>query len=97
MIRIGTSEDLQEIKTDIPPEVKKEIQEVINMLDESYGEARDIGKDLGGYALIIEDDEDINKCSELGITFDDTHIPEYVLLITTKEEKPYTQSLFSYH
>jgi len=38
MIRIGTSEDLQEIKSDIPPEVKKEIQEVINMLDESYGE-----------------------------------------------------------
>ena len=94
MIKIGTSKDLTRSKLEVPAEVQLEIQQTINLLDDSYGETRDVDKDLGGYALIIVEEEDINECNKLGITFDDTFIPEYVLLIEAEEGEAYTQSLF---
>ena len=33
--------------------------EIINVLDDNYGENRDIDKDLGGYVLIVESMEDV--------------------------------------
>lgn len=43
-----------------PIEVIKNISEVIELLDENYGEDRDIDNDLGGYVLIAENIVDIH-------------------------------------
>ena len=40
-------------------EVIKSISETIDILNENYGENRDVDKDLGGYVLIVESIEDI--------------------------------------
>ena len=41
-------------------EVIKSISETVNILNENYGENRDVDKDLGGYVLIVESIEDVN-------------------------------------
>lgn len=94
MTKLGTSKDLAGLKLELPTEVKMELQHVLELLDEAYGRTRDVDKDLGGYTLIIENDKDVDKCIKFGITFDDTSIPEYVLLIKPNKGEPYTESLF---
>ena len=94
MVRLGTCKDLARSRLNVPKEVEVEVSNTIKLLDEHYGQARDVDKDLGGYTLIIETDKDIDKCKKLGITFDATYMPEYVLLIKVEKGEPYTQSLF---
>ncbi|WP_322875287.1 hypothetical protein ACSXAL_11975 [Clostridium perfringens] len=40
--------------SDYPIEVIKSIYETIDILNENYGENRNVDKDLGGYVLIVE-------------------------------------------
>ena len=72
-------------------EVIESIRETIAILDEAYGEERDIELDLGGYALIAENiiDIEILKQDKLqGL------IPEYTDVIEVVNGENYISSLY---
>lgn len=69
----------------------KSISEIIDILNENYGENRDVDKDLGGYILIVESMNDIKELKN-GILQD--IVPEYTDEIICSEGVNYTSSLF---
>ena len=72
-------------------EVAKNIEQQLNILDESYGIERNIDADLGGYVLILESKDDVIEVKE-NIVKD--IIPEYVDNIECEGGKQYCLSLF---
>ncbi len=48
---------------DIPREVVKEIQRTVRILDDNYGNSRDVDQDDGGFVLLLlsEDEKEIKK------------------------------------
>ena len=74
-----------------PKEVVKVIAETIAILDENYGEERDVDKDLGGYVLIAESIVDIEVLKQ-GMLKDS--VAEYTDLIECSGGVNYTSSLF---
>lgn len=75
----------------IPLGVVETIKVTINILNENYGENRDIEPDLGGYVVIVENivDIEILKQDKLqGL------IPEYTDIIECSEGVNWTSSLF---
>ena len=81
---------LEQLK-DYDVEVIKNISETIDILNENYGENRDVDKDLGGYILIVENIEDIKELKD-GMLQD--IVPEYTDEIICSEGVNYTSSLF---
>ncbi|WP_415339140.1 hypothetical protein [Clostridium perfringens] len=74
-----------------PVEVIKSIYETIDILNENYGENRNVDKDLGGYVLIVESIEDVKELRN-GMLKD--ILPEYTDEIICSEGVNYTSSLF---
>ncbi|WP_415308539.1 hypothetical protein [Clostridium perfringens] len=74
-----------------PTEVIKSIFETIEILNENYGESRDIDKDLGGYVLVVESVEDVKELKN-GMLKE--VLPEYTDEIICSEGVNYTSSLF---
>ncbi|MGV1103292.1 hypothetical protein [Clostridium perfringens] len=74
-----------------PVEVIKSISETIDILNENYGENRNVDKDLGGYVLIVESIEDVKELIN-GMLKD--ILPEYTDEIICSEGVNYTSSLF---
>ena len=72
-------------------QVRTVILETLKILDENYGENRDVDKDLGGYVLVVENIEDIKELKN-GMLKD--IIPEYTDEIICSEGVNYTSSLF---
>ncbi|MDM0611610.1 hypothetical protein QTH09_11295 [Clostridium perfringens] len=72
-------------------EIKQDIQQVIEIINENYGENRDVDKDLGGYVLIVESIEDVKELKN-GMLKD--ILPEYTDEIICSEGVNYTSSLF---
>lgn len=77
--------------SDYPVEVIKSISEIIEILNENYGENRNVDKDLGGYVLVVESVEDVKKLKN-GMLKD--VLPEYTDKIICSEGINYTSSLF---
>ncbi|EHR0218271.1 hypothetical protein [Clostridium perfringens] len=90
MKKIYLKNQLGELK-DYPMEVIKSISETIEILNENYGENRDVDKDLGGYVLVVERLEDVKELKN-GMLKD--ILPEYTDEITCSEGGNYTSSLF---
>ncbi|XZH99035.1 hypothetical protein ACSXEK_04480 [Clostridium perfringens] len=74
-----------------PIEVIQSISEIIEILNENYGENRNVDKDLGGYVLIVESIEDVKELKN-GMLKD--ILPEYTDEIICSEGVNYTSSLF---
>lgn len=74
-----------------PTEVVESISENIDILNENYGENRDVDKDLGGYVLVVESLEDVKELKN-GMLKD--ILPEYTDEIICSEGVNYTSSLF---
>ena len=72
-------------------EVIRSISETIDILDENYGENRDVDKNLGGYVLVVENIEDVKELKS-GMLKD--ILPEYTDEIKCSEGVNYTSSLF---
>ncbi|MBT9830297.1 hypothetical protein [Clostridium baratii] len=90
MKKIYLIEQLKELK-DYPIEVIKSISETIEILNENYGENRDVDKDLGGYVLVAENIGDVKELKN-GMLKD--ILPEYTDEIICSEGVNYTSSLF---
>ncbi|MBS5968736.1 MAG: hypothetical protein KIB11_06345 [Clostridium perfringens] len=72
-------------------EVIQSISEIIEILDENYGENRNVDKDLGGYILVVESIEDVEELKN-GMLKE--ILPEYTDEIICSEGVNYTSSLF---
>lgn len=90
MKKIYLKKQLEDL-SDYPTEVIKSISETIELLNENYGENRDVDKDLGGYVLMLESIEDVKKLKN-GMLKD--ILPEYTDEIICSEGVNYTSSLF---
>lgn len=75
----------------MPLEVVTKVVEIATILDENYGDTRDVNHDLGGYILISEVEEDVETIKKL-IDLEYT-LPEYVDLISCENGEGYTNSL----
>ncbi len=64
MIRIGTVKQLEELKVDLPQSVKEECLRIVEILDENYGEDRDVEVDLGGFVVLVESKQDFEELKE---------------------------------
>lgn len=91
MIKIAHVREVQMAK-DYPKEVVKVIQEIATILDNEYGENRDVDGGDGGYILIIKEKEELEKLKDIYIDMDDI-IPEYVDKIAVVDGEDYTNSL----
>ena len=75
----------------IPSEVIESIKVTIDMLNENYGEDRDVEADLGGYIVIVENIVDIKIMKQDKLQ---GLIPEYTDIIECSEGVNWTSSLF---
>ena len=75
----------------IPVEVIEFVREIRVILNEAYGEDRNVESDLGGYVLIAENivDIEILKQDKLQCL-----VPEYTDLIEVMNGENYTSSLY---
>lgn len=90
MIKIFSKEQLRKV-INYTEEVIDSIYEIIEILDDNYGQNRNIYNDLGGYVLVAENivDIEIFKQEKLkGL------VPEYTDIIECSEEVNWTFSLF---
>ncbi|MDK0934392.1 hypothetical protein P5F48_14600 [Clostridium perfringens] len=90
MKKVYNESQLVELK-DYSIEVIKSISETIEILNENYGENRNVDEDLGGYVLVVESIEDVKELKN-GILKD--ILPEYTDEIICSEGVNYTSSLF---
>lgn len=84
MIKIGTKKDLNKI-SHLPIHIKNAISEDIKILDENYGEERNIDVDMGGFVVVCEKNESIH-IENFQKEFD---APEFI-----QEIYPYKKMLF---
>lgn len=89
MRKISKLSHLSEIS--LEGEVAKNIEQQLNILDESYGTERSIDSDLGGYVLVLESKDDVIEAKENILK--DT-VTEYVDNIECEGGKQYCLSLF---
>ena len=75
----------------IPSEVIESIKITIDILNENYGEDRDVEADLGGYIVIVENIVDIKIMKQDKLQ---GLIPEYTDIIECSEGVNWTSSLF---
>ena len=74
----------------IPSEVIESIKVTIDILNENYGEDRDVEADLGGYIVIVENIVDIKIMKQDKLQ---GLIPEYTDIIECSEGVNWTSSL----
>jgi hypothetical protein len=97
MFKAGTVAELKqlEVKGKIPEEVYQDALRIVTMLDEIFGEDRDVDFDDGGFIFIAESREDLEyfnqNCVEL-----DSETLEYVELVSSATE-PYLNAFFLYN
>jgi hypothetical protein len=58
MLNLWKKKDLNRIR-EYPKEVVDNVEEVIQILNDNYGEGRDVSLDLDGYVCILEDIEEV--------------------------------------
>ena len=90
MKKVYKESQLNELNN-IPVEVIESIKVTIDILNENYGENRDIEADLGGYVFIAENivDIEILKQDKLQCL-----VPEYTDVIEVMNGENYTSSLY---
>ena len=92
MIEIAYLKEKEKLKN-LPQEVKLTVLDIVKVLDSEYGEDRDKYLDCGGYVIVVEKAEDIEKIKkEISIDCDED-IPEYVNKILCSNGSIYTNSL----
>ena len=90
MIKIFSKEQSRKV-INYPEEVIDSIYEIIEILDDNYGQNRNIYNDLGGYVLVAENivDIEILKQDKLQCL-----VPEYTDVIEVMNGENYTSSLY---
>ena len=84
MLKVGTVKEVEcpVLKSKVPMEVYQEALRVVTMLDEKFGDDRDVDEDDGGFVLVIESEEDLADFSAEYVELD-SPTREYVELLPT--------------
>ena len=90
MKKIYKKNQLLEVNN-IPSEVIESMKVTIDILNENYGDNRNIESDLGGYVVIVENIVDIKIMKQDKLQ---GLIPEYTDIIECSEGVNWTSSLF---
>ena len=90
MKKIYSKEQLKQLK-EYPIEVINNISENIDILDDNYGENRDLDSDLGGYILILENIVVIEMLKQNRLQ---GLVPEYTDVIEISNGDNYISSLY---
>ena len=77
----------------LPPPVQFEIEKTVALLNYYYGENRNADKDLGGYVVLIEDEQDFAEVEKIFFCKINDVIPEWVNIIECQGKEAYTSSL----
>lgn len=77
----------------LPVEVQENIEGILTILDEEYGENRDKYKDDGGYVIVVEEKADLQIIREKTHIDVNDVIVEYVDKIECSNGKVYASSL----
>lgn len=85
MIKIGFSREIEKIKH-LPLEVVTLVGDMTKKLEYYYGDDRDVDKDMGGYILIIQAQEDLYELKNINLDIYKSY-PEYVDRIRIKTDK----------
>ena len=93
MRKIGSKADCEKL-WGLPPPVYQRIEETIALLNYHYGENRNIDKDLGGYVLVIEDNQDFDKFKKTFSKEVSNITVEYSDIIFWEDKPSHTASLF---
>lgn len=91
MKKLYKLEQLEELKEIYTKEVMESMREVITTMNENYGADRNVDKDLGGYAVILESKEDV---AEVKDNLLNGTIEEYTDKIDINNGETYYSSLF---
>ena len=90
MIKIAHADEIAGIK--LPQEIVDVIEDAVTTLDDAYGHDRDVNNGDGGYVLIIESKEELDKLNDLYIDVK-TAIPEYTDRIQCNDGSIFTSTL----
>lgn len=93
MRKIGTKADCDNL-AGVPPPVHQRIEETVAILNYHYGENRHIDKDLGGYVLLIEKEEDFLEFKKIFSEEISRITVEYADIIFWKDKPTHTASLY---
>lgn len=77
----------------LPPPVQFEIEKTVALLNYYYGENRNADKDLGGYVVLIEDEQDFAEVEKFFSCKINDVIPEWVNIIECRGKAAYICSL----
>lgn len=90
MIKIAHVKETENLK--LPQEVVEVIKDIAMVLDNEYGEDRDVNHGDGGYILVVESKDEFEKLKDIYIDMENV-IAEYVDLIKVDDGEDYTNSL----
>lgn len=90
MIEIFSNKQMDTL-INYPIEIIDKVKEVVVVLNDNYGEYRDVYNDLGGYVLIVESILDIKMLKEDKLK---GLISEYTDVIEVSNGTNYTSSLY---
>lgn len=87
MYKAGTVKELESLDLEgkIPEEICREALKVVTMLDENFGEDRDVDYDDGGYVVIAKSKEDLDYFDQNCVELESPTL-EYVELIPSEKE-----------
>lgn len=83
----------KEISKNMPQEVQKAIEGILEILDTEYGDDRNKYEDDGGYVVVIEKEEDLKQLKDRTYIDCDEVIAEYVDRIVCSSGRVFTNSL----
>lgn len=92
MRKVGTVADILPLKDELPEEVYQEALNIVTMLDEMFGEDRDIDLDDGGFVMIAHTAEDLESFTEEHVPLDSDCL-EYVDYVKTSST-PYLNAFY---
>jgi len=94
MIKLKNTKDLPML-AHLEEEIQQNALDTLQILDSEYGEDRDIIRNLGGYVVFAESEEDLRELEVIHNTnFTDNPTTEYVDIIDCESGRFYTSSLF---
>lgn len=98
MLKVGTAREVESsaFKHKVPKEVCQEALRIVTMLDDNFGDDRDIDEDDGGIVLVIENETDLaDFCQKYDVELD-SPLREYIELVQADKE-PYLNVFFLYN
>lgn len=93
MIKVGFQRELYKI-VGYPTEIVDEVRRIATILDQVYGDNRNVDEDMGGHIAMVQDENDVKKLNkDMYLYVENTCIPEFVNVINCSNGQAFSSSL----